>query len=441
MFRVKYVFIFILILTAAALAVDLPVIPINFRLGSYKIETKIGAESLNFNLFGRQFNRPLDIKRGLDLQGGLHVILKAEMAEIGPEKREAALLAVRDVIERRVNLFGVSEANVQTAHYGADYRIIVELPGVADVDKALSLIGQTAQLDFRESLEATPSSLASFKPTGLTGRDLESSSVTFDTQTGEPQVALEFNSGGGTKFEEITRRNVGRTVAIFLDEEPLSIPRVDEAISGGSAVIRGRFTLEEAKKLSIQLNAGALPVPIKVLEQRQIGATLGKESVERSVIAGTLGLLLVAFFMWSYYGRLGLIADVALIIYGLLTLALYKLVPVVLTLPGLAGFLLSIGEAVDANILIFERIKEERRTGRPLMAAMELGFGRAWNSIRDANVCTLIACFVLFNPFGWSFLNSTGPVRGFAVTLALGIFVSLFTGIVVTRTLIRIFYR
>ena len=163
--------------------------------------------------------------------------------------------------------------------------------------------------------------------------------------------------------------------------------------------------------------------------------------MERSVIAGTLGLLLVAFFMWSYYGRLGLIADVALIIYGLLTLALYKLVPVVLTLPGLAGFLLSIGEAVDANILIFERIKEERRTGRPLMAAMELGFGRAWNSIRDANVCTLIACFVLFNPFGWSFLNSTGPVRGFAVTLALGIFVSLFTGIVVTRTLIRIFYR
>lgn len=437
----RFILALILILTFASLAIDLPRLPLHFTYGPIKLDTHLGGWDVDFNLFNRRVYRPLELKRGLDLQGGLSVTLKAEMEEIPKDKKDTALQAARNVIERRVNLFGVAEANVRTSRVGEDYRIVVELPGVRDIDKALDLIGQTAKLDFRESKEATPSAMTDFQPTGLTGRELSHSAVTFDNNTGEPQVSLEFNDEGAKKFEEITARNIGRPVAIFLDDLPVSIPRVDEAISGGRAVIRGKFSLEEAKKLSIQLNAGALPVPIKIIEQRSVGATLGEESVRKSISAGAIGLLLVAFFMLAYYGRLGFLADLALLVYGLLTLALYKLIPVVLTLPGIAGFILSIGMAVDANILIFERIKEEQRAGKPVKAAMELGFGRAWDSIRDANICTLITCFILFNPFDWSFLNTSGMVRGFALTLGLGIFISLFTGIVVSRTLIRVFYK
>jgi len=324
---------------------------------------------------------------------------------------------------------------------------------VTDINKAVDLIGQTAQLDFREEAlpagrQGSPSGTASpsaislnFNPTGLTGKDLKRSQVEFDQNTGQPVVGLEFNGEGAKKFEEITKKNIGKIVAIYLDQFPISLPRVEETITGGRAIIRGEFDLESAKKLSIQLNAGALPAPIKIIEQRNVGATLGAISVEKSIRAGVIGLLLVIGFMAAYYGFLGILADVALIIYGLLTLALYKLIPVTLTLPGLAGFILSVGMAVDANILIFERIKEERRAGKPLVVAMELGFGRAWDSIRDANICTLITCFILFNPLDWGFLNISGMVRGFALTLALGIAISLFTGIVVTRTFIRIFYK
>jgi len=193
--------------------------------------------------------------------------------------------------------------------------------------------------------------------------------------------------------------------------------------------------------LSVQLNAGALPVPIKIIQQRNIGAILGETSVQKSVRAGLIGLLMVVLFMAAYYGRLGLLADLGLVIYGLITLALYKLLPVTLTLPGVAGFLLSMGMAVDSNILIFERMKEEERAGKAHAVAMELGFGRAWDSIRDANICTLITCFILFNPFNWSFLNTSGLVRGFALTLSLGVFLSLFTGVVVSRTLLRTFSK
>lgn len=230
-------------------------------------------------------------------------------------------------------------------------------------------------------------------------------------------------------------------MAIFLDDLPVTAPTVNEAITSGDAVISGKFALNDAKKLAIQLNAGALPVPLKVVEQKTIGATLGNEAVRKSVIAGLIGLGIVILFMISYYGFLGFLASLALIIYGLITLAVYKLVPITLSLPGIAGFLLSVGMAVDSNILIFERIKEERWQGKPLAVAMELGFGRAWDSIKDANVCTLITAFVLFNPFNWGFLNTSGMVRGFALTLTLGIAISLFTGIIVTRTLIRVFYK
>lgn len=404
--------------------------------------------SLDFNLFGQRFRKDLEIKQGLDLQGGLQVVLQAEMGEIPEDQRDTALESAKSVIERRVNFFGVTEPTIQTSKSAGQYRVVVELPGVTETEQAIALIGQTAQLDFREPVfaelppESTQSAqITGFEETGLTGKDLEKAGVTFEQNTNAPQIAIKFTSEGAGKFEEITKRNIGQPLAIFLDGQVISAPRVNEAISGGEAVITGQFNVEEAKNLAIQLNAGALPVPITILEQRSIGATLGQESVQKSLTAGIVGLGLVAFFMIAYYGRLGLLATVGLIIYGLVTLALYKLIPVTLTLAGMAGFLLSIGMAVDANILVFEKIKEEERAGRPSLTAMEAGFGRAWDSIRDANICTLITCFVLFNPLSWSFLNASGMIRGFALTLGLGIFVSLFTGVVVTRTLIRVFYK
>lgn len=412
----------------------------------------------NFSIFGKEIKRPeIDIKignfrlkrdlrisKGLDLAGGTHLVFEGEMKDIPEADREQAIQAAKQNIERRVNFFGISEPVIQTAKVGSSYRIIVELAGVEDIDQAIDLIGRTAQLEFWEEnpdKKAATESGQLFLKTDLTGKDLKRSTVQFGRETSQPVVGLEFSPEGAKKFSEITTRNVGRMVAIYLDGMPISAPQVEEPITGGNAIIKGGFTLEEAKKLSVQLNAGALPVPIKIIEQRNIGATLGEESIKKSIRAGLVGLTMVIMFMIAYYGKLGILADLALIIYGLWTLALYKLIPVTLTLPGIAGFLLSVGMAVDSNILIFERMKEERRAGKPLLVAMELGFGRAWDSIRDANICTLITAFILFNPFGWTFLNVSGMVRGFALTLALGVGLSLFTGIVVTRTLIRVFYK
>jgi preprotein translocase subunit SecD len=415
------------------------------RLGwrDFKVDREFYRPDLNFKIGQWQLYRDLGIKKGIDLAGGAHLVFKAVMDNIAGEDRDSALEAARENIERRVNLFGVSEPLVQTSKIGEDYRLIVELAGVEEIDQAIDLIGQTAQLDFRELVpEATETAtIADFQPTGLTGADLARSQVQFDPNTGQPVVGLRFNAEGAAKFGEITQRNIGKTVAIFLDEIPLTLPQVKEAITTGEAVITGDFELEQAKQMSIQLNAGALPVPIEVIEQRNVGATLGEDSVRRSVQAGLIGLLMVMGFMVAYYGYHGFLADVALVIYGLLTLALYKLIPVTLTLPGVAGFILSVGMAVDSNILIFERMKEELRAGKPKQLAMELGFGRAWDSIRDANVCTLITCFILFNPFSWSFLNTSGMVRGFALTLGLGVLLGMFTGIVVTRTILRTFAR
>ena len=410
-----------------------------------------------FSLFGQHFSRPsinwqlgkwrlqrdLEIKQGIDLAGGSHLVFQADMSQVGIEDRDAALVAAKENIERRINLFGLSESLVQTSKLGENYRLIVELPGITDADQAIDLIGQTAQLDFRElAPEATrAAALGDYQTTGLTGKDLEKAQVQFDSNTGQPAVGLKFSDEGAKKFTEITSQNVGKPVAIFLDKFPITQPLVREKITSGNAIISGEFTTNEAKLLATQLNAGALPVPVKVAEERTIGATLGSESVRRSIQAGLIGLLMVIFFMAAYYGRLGILADIGLVIYGLITLMLYKLIPIVLTLPGIAGFMLSVGMAVDANILIFERMKEETRSGKPRQLAMELGFGRAWDSIRDANVCTLITCFILFNPFSWSFLNTSGMVRGFALTLGLGVLLSLFTGIIVTRTILRTFSR
>ncbi|MCJ7804333.1 protein translocase subunit SecD [Patescibacteria group bacterium] len=449
--RRRFLVWLVVALTLGSLYVDLPSkihLRFDFSFGKtqlswLKMDKEISRPALSWSMGKYRFFRDLEIKKGIDLAGGTHLVFQAGMKDVVVDNRQAAIEAARNNIEKRVNLFGVTEPVIQTSKVGDQYRLIVELAGVTDINQAIDLIGQTAQLDFRElPKDATQAATyLDFKPTGLTGKDLSKSEVKFDQNTGQPSVGLTFSAEGAKKFAEITTRNVQRPVAIFLDEFPVTAPTVQEAITSGDAIISGDFSLDEAKKLSIQLNAGALPVPIELIEQRNIGATLGAESVQKSIQAGLIGLLMVIIFMAAYYGRLGLLADGALIIYGLLTLALYKLIPVTLTLPGIAGFILSIGMAVDANILIFERMKEEFRSGKPRLMAIELAFGRAWDSIRDANICTLITCFILFNPFNWSFLNVSGMVRGFALTLGLGVALSLFTGIVVTRTLIRTFYR
>ncbi len=391
-------------------------------------------EKLEFDLFGRHFSYDFSLRKGLDLQGGMQLVLEVDLSQISEGEREQALESARAVISRRVDFLGVAEPVIQTSRLGDSDRIVVELPGITDPDAALALIGQTAQLDFREGENFSTQ-------TGLTGKDLSRAVVDFDQTTSQPQISLTFTAEGAQKFAEITARNVGKPLAIFLDESVLSAPTVQEQINGGNAVITGDFSLEQAQRFVAQLNAGALPAPISVLERRQVGPTLGQEALRKSIAAGLVGLALVVFFMVGNYGRLGILATIALTIYGILTLGLYKAIPVTLTLSGVAGFILSVGMAVDANILIFERIKEERRWGHNLKEAMELGFGRAWDSIRDANLATLATVFVLFNPFNWSFLVTSGMVRGFALTLGLGVLISLFTGVVVTRTLVRVFYK
>jgi preprotein translocase subunit SecD len=386
-----------------------------------------------------------DVKLGLDLAGGSQLVFEADTSKISEDKKNTSLESLRNVIERRVNLFGISEPNVQTSNFEGKDRIVVELPGINDTKEAQALIGRTAQLVFSEVVEvpgkdgATPS--ATLKPTNLTGADLAESAVTFDKNTGKPAVSLTFTKEGGDKFAKITGDNVGKPVAIVLDNEVISAPNVQEKIVGGTAQITGSFTLDEAKNLSIQLNAGALPVPVKVVEERVVGATLGAESIQKSIIAGLVGLGMVMLFMIISYKGLGLVADVGLIVFGVITLALYKLIPVVLTLPGIAGFLLSVGMAVDSNILIFERFKEEKDKHSTISDALEVSFGRAWDSIRDANIATLLTAFILANPLDWNFLHTSGPVRGFAITLALGIAISLFTGIIVSRNLLRLFVK
>lgn len=306
-------------------------------------------------------------------------------------------------------------------------------------------MGSTAQLDFRlVEINSDPSATGSatftgFESTGLTGKQLQRATVQFDPKTGQPGVAIEFNSEGAKLFADITSAHVNEPLAIFLDDAIVTMPVIQQPILNGQASITGSFSVDEAKSLSIQLNAGTLPVPVTVVEQRSLGASLGQASVAASVRAGLVGIGLVMLFMVLYYGYQGLLASLALGVYALLTVATYKLLGVTLTLPGIAGLLLSVGMAVDANILIFERMKEELRDGKPFATALELGFGRAWDSIKDANLATIFTALVLINPANLPFLNTSGLVRGFGITLLIGVLISLFTGVVVTRTLMRLF--
>ncbi|MFA6422530.1 MAG: protein translocase subunit SecD [Candidatus Buchananbacteria bacterium] len=494
---------------------------------------------------------------GLDLLGGSHLVYNADMSQIPQADRADSISGVRDVIERRVNSMGISEPLVQTNQVGNDWRVVVELAGVYDINQAIKMIGETPRLEFKTENPNASTSLtvdqqkqidalnktaeekatsilnqvkggadmaalakadsedpgskdngglytgvkkgtfvpefndvifnASLKTgdvypqlvktqfgyhiikidarrgTGdseevdvrqiliktktaedigvalqpewvlskLTGKNLKKASLEMDQNTGVPQVALEFDSEGAKLFGEITQQNAGKLVAIFLDGQAISIPRVNEPILTGKAVISGNFSLEEAKLLSQRLNAGALPVPINLISQTTVGASLGNESVQKSLFAGFVGLLLVALFMILYYRLPGVLSVIALLIYTTISIAVFKLVPVTMTLAGIAGFILSIGMAVDANVLIFARLKEELKSGKDLPLAIREGFHRAWTSIRDSNISSLITCVILY----WF---GTSIIKGFALTLAIGIIISMFSAITITRQLLRL---
>jgi preprotein translocase subunit SecD len=437
-FLVFFIFLFGLIL------IDLPEnYHVDFTLGNIHFKKTINPIKIKTSLFGHPISKDFTTKLGLDLKGGSHLVFDAKMDKIKTEDREDALASARDVIEKRINFFGVSEPSIQTSKSNGQYRIIIDLPGIKNVNEAVNLIGKTAQLQFKEVQEEKvgTESAITLKDTPLNGTHVKKASVQFDTQSGKPSVNLEFDTTGAKLFEDITGRNIGKPVLILLDNQILTQPVVQQQITGGQAAITGSFTVDQAKELSVSINSGALPVPISLVEERSIGATLGNQEVHKSMVAGLIGLSAVIFFMIAYYGRLGILASVALIIYGLINMAIFRAIPITLTLPGIAGFILSIGMAVDSNILIFERIKEEQRKGKDFNSSIRLGFGHAIDAIKDANITTLLVAFILFNPLNWSFFPQFGLVKGFALTLAIGVATSLFTGVVITKRLIQIFYK
>lgn len=416
-------------------------------------------------------NKPMRL--GLDLQGGSQLTIQVKPTPEHPNISKFDLDAVQKVIENRINGLGVSEALIQSA---GNNQVLVQLPGVNDPQQAERVLGGTAQLEFREQKAGTEGQLSAelavldetkrkqtslkksdnkqaiaetqaalqqqyaeisklFDKAAITGKHLKNASPQ-PLPNGGWEVAIEFDGFGGDAFAKLTKNlaGTGRSIGVFLDNEPISTPTVGAqfaatGISGGKAVITGNFTTEKANDLAVQLRGGSLPVPVEIVENRTVGATLGRDSIQSSIYAGIGGLILVAIFMAVYYRVPGIVADVALIIYSLLTLAAFNILDVTLTLPGIAGFILSIGMAVDANVLIFERTREELRSGKTLYKSVEAGFHRAFDSILDSHVTTLISCGALF------FLGS-GLVKGYAVTLAVGVLLSLFTSLTCTRTLL-----
>lgn len=389
----------------------------------------------------------IPFKLGLDLQGGTHLVYEADLSNIKNEDSRSAMQGLRDVIERRVNYFGVREPVIQTQTAGASQRLIIELAGVKDPGQAIKMIGETPFLEFREpkpdyeailerNQKAVDAGLAPteepFQSSALNGKYLQSAEVSFDQTTSKSLVLLQFDNEGAKIFEDLTIKNIGKPIAIYIDNLPISVPVVQEKISGGKAQITGKFTPDEAKKLARNLNAGALPVPINLISQQTVGPILGKISLEQSFKAGIIGFLAVIAFMILFYRLPGLLASFALLIYIILVLAIFKILSVTLTLAGIAGFLLSIGMAVDANILIFSRMKEEKASGKGFSLSLQDGFHRAWPSIRDSNFNSLIICVILFS-FATSF------IKGFALTLGVGILASMFSAIFITRNFLEFF--
>ena len=402
----------------------------------------VAAVGIGYFVFQTEQNgSDYNFKLGLDLNGGSHLIYQADVSEVATGDIVSSMEALRNVIERRVNLFGVSEPLVQTESAGLvagkaiAQKLIVELPGVADVDKAIEMIGKTPLLEFKLVQEGPPvagttTPTLTLTPTGLTGRLLKRAALEFDQNLGEPQILLSFTSEGKDLFAQITKDNVGKVLGIFLDGQSLSLPVVREEIRDGNAVISGDFTPTEAKLLVRDLNYGALPVPIKLLSTQKIGASLGADAVKAGIKAGEISFLVIALFLILWYRLPGVVATIALAIYVALNLALFKLIPVTLTAAGIAGFILSIGMAVDANILIFERLKEELHRERTLADAIREGFARAWTSIRDSNLSSIITAVILF----W--FASTSVIKGFALVFGIGVLTSMLTAITVSRTLL-----
>lgn len=363
-------------------------------------------------------------KLGLDIQGGMQLVLEAKDTKDVKVTNEV-MSSVIKVVRNRVDAFGVAEPLIQKK---GDRQIIVEMPGIKDPERARRLIGRTAQLVFMEPIKGKDGK-TEWKPTELTGRMLTDAKAQPSMGSGW-EVSIAFNHEGSQLFGELTTKLVGQPLGIALDGKVISSPKVNEPILQGNAQISGNFTAQEAQDLAVQLKAGSLVVPLVEIENRTVGPTLGQDTVMHSIRAGIVGFILVALFMLGYYRLPGLVADIALSIYAILVLAIFHLIPVTLTVPGIAGFILSIGMAVDANVLIFERTKEELKRGRTLYSAIEIGFKRAFTSIFDSNMTTLLTCAVLYY-FG------TGLVRGFALTLAIGVLVSLFTAVSVTRALLH----
>ena len=380
---------------------------------------------------------------GLDLSGGTQLTYRADLSNLAGGDAADSLAALQQTIERRVNLFGVAEPIVQTEHSSAvagtsEERLIVDLPGVTDTQKAIDLIGQTPVLEFRMlkagvTLPAdisTSTIAASFEPAAITGKDLASAELQFQSGTGlatQPVVVLHFNAAGSKTFAQLTKDNVGRTFGIFLDGAPISIPVIRESIPDGTAVISGGFTADEAKAVARNLNYGALPVPIELISTQTVSGTLGTKAVHDGLMAGAIGVLAVMAFMIIWYRLPGLVASVALMLYIVVILLLFQWIPVTLSGAGIAAFILSVGMAVDANVLIFERMKEELRSGKTSTDAIHDGFGRAWPSIRDSNISSMITAVILF----W--LGSS-LVKGFALVFGLGVLISMLTAITVSRT-------
>jgi len=368
------------------------------------------------------WDKSWSIKRGLDLQGGARLTYRADTEGKSDEEISDAMKSLSKNIENRINAFGVTEPVVQTARSGEEHRLIVEMPGVRDVDEAIDTIGKTAVLEFK-----IISDEGEFIETGLTGEDLKLAKADFNQQTGDAQINIEFKGEGIDKFTKITEENVGKQLATFLDENLLQAANINERIAGGKAVISGQFDIKEAQNTAIQLNAGALPLTVELIEQREVGATLGQESIEKSLYAGFIGIIFVSLFMIFYHRFQGILSTIGLALYLLLMLSLFKLLGVTITMGGIAGLILSIGMTIETDVLVFERIREELRNGKSFEKAVRLGFRNAWPSIRDSNAVSAIIATLLY--------SAGGTIRGFAVVLVLGIMAGLATTFIGTKIL------